>query len=81
MTDYLIGTDQKIPDWLVQNATAGKVEIAMESWFTVLWTSGLGFRASFLTQGIFTSHGSGDWEVQDRSPGGSGPIEGQIPGI
>lgn len=37
--------------------------------------------AFFLTQGIFTSQNSGGWEVQDRSPGRPGPIEGQIPGF
>lgn len=31
MTDYLTGTDQKIPDWLIKVAILGKVKAAIRS--------------------------------------------------
>ena len=34
MTDYLTGTDQKIPDWLIKVAILGKVKAAVRSGVT-----------------------------------------------
>ena len=31
MTDYLLGADQKIPDWLIRVTFLGKVETASKS--------------------------------------------------
>ena len=31
MTDYLTGTDQKIPDWLIKTTFLGKVKAAVRS--------------------------------------------------
>ena len=36
VTDNLIGTDQKIPAWLIKIKFLGKVETAILSWFAAL---------------------------------------------
>ena len=36
VTDHLIGTDQKIPDWLIKIIFLGEVETAIKFWFAVM---------------------------------------------
>ena len=45
MTDYLVGANQKIPDWVIKITFWGKVEIAGKS----------GFKSSFDIMGFSTS--------------------------